>query len=86
MITLTGATSGDKHWVHVQATKDAALNMKAAGRAFEITGYRYDAIFRPLEQLLVPKELPAAKKGASTAAPAAPPSPVIKEAAAAPPQ
>ena len=68
VITVTGATSGDKHWVHLQAGKDAALNAKAAGRAFEIAGYRYDAIFRPLEQLLVPKESPAAKKRSSSAA------------------
>jgi hypothetical protein len=68
VITVTGATSGDKHWVHLQASKDAALNAKAAGRAFEIAGYRYDAIFRPLEQLLVPKESPAAKKGSSSTA------------------
>ena len=68
VITVTGATSGDKHWVHLQPSKDAALNARAAGRAFEIAGYRYDAIFRPLEQLLVPKEPPAPKKGASSAA------------------
>jgi hypothetical protein len=67
-ITVTGTTSGDKHWVHLQASKDAALNAKAAGRAFEIAGYRYDAIFRPVEQLLVPKESPAAKKGSSATA------------------
>jgi Domain of unknown function (DUF4340) len=65
VITVTGATSGDKHWVHLQASKDTALNAKAAGRAFEIAGYRYDAIFRPVEQLLVPRESPAAKKGSS---------------------
>jgi hypothetical protein len=68
VITVTGATSGDKHWVHLQTSKDAALNAKAAGRAFEIAGYRYDAIFRPLEQLLVPKESLAAKKGSSPTA------------------
>jgi Domain of unknown function (DUF4340) len=65
VITLTGAVIGDKHWIQLQATKDAALNAKAAGRAFEIAGYRYDAIFRPLEQLLVPKDPPAATKGAA---------------------
>jgi hypothetical protein len=68
VITVTGATSGDKHWVHLQSSKDAALNARAAGRAFEITGYRYEAIFRPLEQLLVPKEPPAGKKGSFPAA------------------
>jgi Domain of unknown function (DUF4340) len=55
VITISGATSGDKHWVQLNASKDAALTAKAAGRAFELSSYRYDAIFRPLEQLLVPK-------------------------------
>jgi hypothetical protein len=70
-ITLTGATSGDKHWIQAKATKDAALNAKAADRAFEIAGYRYDAIFRPLEQLLVPKEPPPGAKKAAPASSAA---------------
>jgi hypothetical protein len=60
VITMTGAASGDKHWVQFQASKDAALTAKAAGRAFDISGYRFDALFRPLEQLLVPKEPPTA--------------------------
>jgi hypothetical protein len=87
VLTVTGATSGDKHWVHLQASKDAALNAKAAGRAFEITGYRYDAIFRPLEQLLVPKEPPAGKKGSSSAASpgSAPGHPASKKRLSAPP-
>jgi hypothetical protein len=69
VITLSGAVVGDKHWIQVKASKDAALDARTAGRAFDVAGYRFDAIFRPLEQLLVPKETPAAKKGsASTAA------------------
>jgi hypothetical protein len=66
VITMTGATSGDKHWVSLQASKDAALNATAAGRAFELSGYRFDAIFRPLEQLLVPKEPPPGTHKAET--------------------
>jgi hypothetical protein len=87
VITVTGATSGDKHWLHLQASKDAALNAKAAGRAFEIAGYRYDAIFRPLEQLLVPKESPGAKKGSSPSATAggSPGHPASKKRLSAPP-
>jgi Domain of unknown function (DUF4340) len=70
VITMTGATIGDKHWVQLKSSKDAALDAKAAGRAFDIAGYRFDAIFRPLEQLLVPKApLPAAHKTAATASP-----------------
>jgi len=68
VITLSGAAVGDKHWIQVKASKDAALDAKTAGRAFDVAGYRFDAIFRPLEQLLVPKETPAAKKTPATTA------------------
>jgi Domain of unknown function (DUF4340) len=68
VITVTGAAADDKRWIEVQSSKDGALNAKAQNRAFEVAGYRFDAIFRPLEQLLVPKETkpaaaPAASKG-----------------------
>jgi hypothetical protein len=67
VLTLTGAAVGDKRWIEVQATKDAALTAKTQNRAFEVASYRYDAIFRPLDQLLVPKESkpPAAIKPAA---------------------
>ena len=68
VITVSGAVVGDKHWILVKASKDAALDAKTAGRAFDVAGYRFDAIFRPLEQLLVPKETPAAKKTPATTA------------------
>jgi hypothetical protein len=73
--TLTGATIGDKHWIQVQTSKDAELNAKVAGRAFEIAGYRFDSIFRPLDQLLVPKEPPPG--AAKTASGAASPTPAV---------
>lgn len=60
IVTITGAVSGDKHWVRLQASKDAPLEAKAAGRAFEIASYQFDAIFRPVEQLLVPMPPPPA--------------------------
>jgi hypothetical protein len=68
VVTVTGAVNGDKHWIQVHATKDEALNTKTAGRAFEIASYRFDSIFRPLEQLLVPKEPPPGAKKAAAAA------------------
>jgi hypothetical protein len=78
VITITGTVINDKHWIALQASKDPALAAKTAGRAFELSGYRYDAIFRPLEQLLVPKPPPAAAKpAAAKPAPAKPtPKPV----------
>lgn len=67
VLTVTGATVGDKHWIRLQASKDTALDAQTAGRAFEIAAYRFDAIFRPLEQLLVPKAPPpAAPKSAAS--------------------
>jgi hypothetical protein len=72
VITITGAAGsagaagGDKHWIQLQSSKDTALNAKTAGRAFELSSYRYDAIFRPLEQLLVPKPPPAPKPAPAT--------------------
>jgi hypothetical protein len=66
VVTLTGAAAGDKRWIEVQSSKDTALAAKTLNRAFEVASYRYDAIFRPLEQLLVPKETkPPAKVGGS---------------------
>ena len=73
VITITGTVVGDKHWIALQAGKDPALAAKAAGRAFELSGYRYDAAFRPLEQLLVPKPPPAAAKPAGSKPAAAKP-------------
>ena len=65
VVTLTGTKAGDKRWIEVQSPKNAALGAKAENRAFEVASYRYDAIFRPLDQLLVPKETkPAPTAGA----------------------
>ena len=63
LYTMNGSVIADKHWITVHASKDDALNARAAGRAFEIAGYRYEALFRPLEQLLKPKPVkPAASR------------------------
>jgi hypothetical protein len=61
VITITGSVIGDKHWIQFSGVKDAAFTAKSAGRAYQLPSYRYDSIFRPLEQLLVPKETPPAK-------------------------
>jgi Domain of unknown function (DUF4340) len=61
-ITLTGTVVGDKHWIQISAPKNEALATRTAARAFEVAGYRYDGFFRPLDQLLVPKEPPPAKQ------------------------
>ena len=60
-ITVTGTVIGDKHWIQVNAPKDQALMSRIAGRAFQVAGYRYEGLFRPLEQLLVPKPSPPDK-------------------------
>jgi hypothetical protein len=63
-VTLTGTAIGDKRWIQVAAPADASLSAKTRDRAFEIASYRYDGIFRPLEQLLVPKAPPPGAKPA----------------------
>jgi len=79
VVTLDGVVSGDKHWVTVQATKDPALTSKTKGRAFAIASYRYDAIFKPLDELLEP--LPTqAKPGAAGPGPGGSPSAAPKSA------
>jgi hypothetical protein len=70
VITLIGTSVGDKRWVQVQSTRDAALAAKTKNRAYELASYRFDAIFRPVDQLLVPKETKDTKAPAT--APAAP--------------
>jgi Domain of unknown function (DUF4340) len=50
------------------------LNARLAGWEFQVPGYRYDALFRPLEQLLKPKAV-ATSAGSSGPAHAPAPSP-----------
>ncbi len=69
VITLIGASVGDKRWVQVQSTRDAALAAKTKNRAYELASYRFDAIFRPVDQLLVPKETKDTKAQPKPAAP-----------------
>jgi len=65
VLTLRGSAVGDKRWITVASSRDAALSSKTQGRAYALAAYRYDAIFRPLEQLLQPK--PAAPERAPAA-------------------
>jgi hypothetical protein len=82
VLTLTGVSVNDKHWIQVQSTKDTALDSKAKDRAFEVASYRYDALFRPLDQLLVPKEPPKNAKDAKPAKDSSPGAPPAKPAPA----
>jgi hypothetical protein len=66
-LTIAGIKDGELRYITVvaSATAPAAqgrardLNGRLAGWEFELPGYRYDALFRPLEQLLVPKQSPS---------------------------
>jgi hypothetical protein len=77
-ITLTGTVIGDMHWIQINAPKDAALTGRVSGRAFQVAGYRYDGLFRPLEQLLVPKPAPP-DKNAKPESPAQAPKPAASK-------
>jgi hypothetical protein len=71
ILTLAGIQEGETRYITVAATASAPaqqpraqeLNARLAGWEFELPGYRYDTLFRPLEQLLKP--LPAPKPAAA---------------------
>jgi len=71
ILTLAGISEGETRYLTVAATASAPaaqqraqdLNARLAGWEFELPGYRYDTLFRPLEQLLKP--LPAPKPSAA---------------------
>jgi hypothetical protein len=86
VLSLTGTVVADKHWIEVKSDKDADLTARARGRAFEIASYRYDEVFKPLDQLLepLPAKTPAIPKAAPKTAPGAAPQP--KPRGAAPPK
>ena len=72
-LTLAGIKDGELRYITVVAgaTAPAAqgrardLNARLAGWEFELPGYRYDQLFKPLEQLLVPKQPPSSGPAAS---------------------
>jgi hypothetical protein len=82
VITLTGVSVNDKRWIQVESSKDTALDAKAKNRAFQVASYRYDALFRPLDQLLVPKEPPKNAKDTKPAKDSSPEAPPAKPAPA----
>jgi hypothetical protein len=63
-VELAGHKEGERHYLSGAArstAKEAAaeaekLNAKLAGWEFEIPAYKYDAIFKPLEELLAEKQ------------------------------
>lgn len=80
VLTFLGAANADKHWIQVTSNKDPGLTAKTQGRAFEIASYRYDEIFRPLEQML--EALPEKTKAAPASKPAPKPARQPKDNAA----
>jgi hypothetical protein len=75
-LTVVGIKDGELRYITVaaNATAPAAqerardLNARLAGWQFELPGYRYDGLFKPIEQLLVPKK-PAASSSSPLPAP-----------------
>ncbi|MFI4889391.1 MAG: DUF4340 domain-containing protein [Steroidobacterales bacterium] len=47
VVGLSGAQAGDKRWLMIGPTSDAALSDRVHGRAFQIASSSYDAIFKP---------------------------------------
>ncbi len=72
-LSIAGIKDGELRYITVvaSATAPAAqgrardLNARVAGWEFELPGYRYDQLFKPLEQLLVPNKPAASGPAAS---------------------
>jgi Domain of unknown function (DUF4340) len=70
-LNVSGHKEGERHFVTFDAKSTAKeteaeaqkINARAAGWEIEIPGYKYDAIFRPLEDSLAKVETPAKKDG-----------------------
>jgi hypothetical protein len=71
-LTLGGIKDGELRYITVAASATAPaaqerardLNARLAGWEFELPGYRYDGLFKPLEQLLVPNKPPSSAPSA----------------------
>jgi Domain of unknown function (DUF4340) len=65
-VTLSGIQDAEQRYITIAVsgsspaaqTQARDLNARLAGWEFELPGYRYDALFRPLEPLLKPKPAP----------------------------
>jgi len=76
VVTLNGILEGETRYITVAVTSAAPaaqqraqeLTARLAGWEFELPGYRYDSLFRPLEQLLKPLPAPKAPASAKRAA------------------
>jgi hypothetical protein len=71
-LALAGIQDGELRYITVTASGAAAaqqraqdLNAKLAGWEFEVPGYHYDTLFRPLEQLLKPRPTATAAQSQS---------------------
>ncbi|HEY4341179.1 MAG TPA: DUF4340 domain-containing protein [Steroidobacteraceae bacterium] len=75
-LTIAGIKDGELRYITVAASATAPaaqaqardLNARLAGWQFELPGYRYDGLFKPIEQLLVPKK-PASSRSSPLPAP-----------------
>jgi hypothetical protein len=84
VLAIAGIQDAEQRYITVVAAPEASaaspaalssardLNARLSGWEFEIPGYRYDTLFRPLEQLLQPKSSAPAAAGTLPHGPAAP--------------
>jgi len=86
-VDVTGRKDGQRTLISVAATSSdqaaeaqaQALTARTRGWEFEIPAYKYDGIFRPLEDLLKKPETPAKKAAADSKKPAASPLPTASK-------
>ena len=80
---VDGQKDGDRHYVSVEprstaketATEAQTLEARLKGWQYEIPAYKYDGLFKPLEELLKKPEPKEDKKPGEKAAPTPPPTP-----------
>jgi hypothetical protein len=60
VLSLVGTAVGEQRWLTVSSAKNAALEAKLHGHAYSLERYRYEQMFKPLEQWLQPKPAAAA--------------------------